>query len=201
MVDPAVVGIIGHSYVRRLERFVLQNQMYKNLSLDEDLYRVYLRGQGGLTVRGLSNSPNLCMFPIVPTVCFLDIGGNDATTHPAVDISKDIVSYANYLVHGLGVVNVVIGQLLRRDPRKSPAGYNDEVFKINTHLELLTSGLLHVHFWKHRGFWADLSYLGRDGVYLREETGANPPIPMVKYMRNIKYAVHHRIQKLKASNY
>lgn len=40
---------------------------------------------------------------------FLDIGGNDATTRAALDIAQDIVAYANYLVHGLGVVNVVIG--------------------------------------------------------------------------------------------
>lgn len=57
---------------------------------------------------------------------------NDATTRAALDIAQDIVAYSNYLVQGLGVVNVVIGQLLRRDPRKSPAGYNDEVLKINT---------------------------------------------------------------------
>ncbi|XP_061183620.1 uncharacterized protein LOC133191889 [Saccostrea echinata] len=201
MMDPTVVGIIGHSYVKRLERFLLQNPVYKNLSLNEDLYKVYFRGQGGLTVRSLSNSPKLCTFTSVPTVCFLDIGGNDATTRAAHVIAQDIVSYANYLVHGLGVVNVLIGQLLRRDPRKSPVGYNDEVLKINTHLEQLTSGLHHVHFWKHRGFWADLSYLGRDGVHLRVESDANSPAPMVKYMRSIKYAVHNSMQKIKASCY
>lgn len=63
----------------------------------------------------------------------------------ALDIAQDIVAYANYLVQGLGVVNVVIGQLLRRDPRKSPASYNDEVLKINTHLQQLTLGL-HIIF-------------------------------------------------------
>lgn len=125
---------------------------------------------------------------------FLDIGGNDATTRAALGIAQD-------LVHGLGVVNVVIGQLLRRDPRKSPAGYNDEVLKINTHLQQLTLGLHHIHFWRHRGFWADLSHLGRDGVHLRVESYANSPAPMVKYIRSIKYAVHNRMQKIKASSH
>lgn len=55
-----------------------------------------------------------------------------ATSRAALDIAQDIVAYANYFVHGLRVVNVVIGQLLRRDPRKSLAGYNNEVLKINT---------------------------------------------------------------------
>lgn len=91
----------------------------------------------------------------------MDIGGNDATTRAALDIAQDIVAYANYLVHGLGGINVVIGQLLRRDPPKSPASYNDEVLKINTQLQQLTLGLHRIHFWRHRGFWADLSHLGR----------------------------------------
>lgn len=161
MGEHTVVGVIGHSYVKRLERFSLQHPVYKSLCLYEDVYKVCFRSQGGLTIRGLANSPKLCTFTSVPILCFLDIGGNDATTRAALDIAQDIVAYANYLVHGLGVVNVVIGQLLHRDPRKSPVGYNDEVLKINTHLQLLTLGLHHIHFWRNRGFWADLSHLGR----------------------------------------
>lgn len=71
---------------------------------------------------------------------FLDIGGNDATTRAALDIAQDIVAYAPYLVYGLSVVNVVIGQLLRRDPQKSPAGYNDEVLKIKNILTAVNFG-------------------------------------------------------------
>lgn len=191
MGEHTVVGVIGHSYVKRLERFSLQHPVYKNLCLNKDVYKVCFRSQGGLTIRGLTNSPKLCTFTSVPILGFLDIGGNDATTRAALDIAQDIVAYANYLVHGLGVVNVVIGQLLRCDPRKSPAGYNDEVLKINTHLQQLTLGIHHIHFWRHRVFWADLSYLGRDGVHLWVESYANSPAPMVKYIRSIKYAMHN----------
>lgn len=186
-----MVGVIGHSYVKRLEHFSLQHPVYKNLCLNKDVYKVCFRSQGVLTIRGLTNSPKLCTFTSVPILGFLDIGGNDATTRAALDIAQDIVAYANYLVHGLGVVNVVIGQLLRCDPRKSPAGYNDEVLKINTHLQQLTLGIHHIHFWRHRVFWADLSHLGRDGVHLWVESYANSPAPMVKYIRSIKYAMHN----------
>lgn len=199
MADPVVVGIIGHSYVKRLERFILQNPVYKNLCLNEDRIKVCFRGQGGLSVCGLVNSPRLCTFPIVPSLCFLEIGGNDATTRPANVIAQDIWSYANYLIHGLGVKNVIIGQLLRRDPRKSPLGYNTEVLQINKHLDQLTANHDQVHFWKHRGFWDNLSYLGRDGVHLQEVKSEDSPAPMVKYLRSIKYAVHNRVQKFKAS--
>lgn len=70
----------------------------------------------------------------------MDIGGNDATTRAALGIAQDIVAYATYLVYGLSVVNVVIGQLLRRDPQKSPAGYNDEVLKIKNILTAVNFG-------------------------------------------------------------
>lgn len=62
-------------------------------------------------------------------VGFFGHWGNNATSRAAHDIAQDIAVYANYVVHGLGVVNVLIGQLLRRDLRKSPVGYNDGVLK------------------------------------------------------------------------
>lgn len=116
-----------------------------------------------------------------------------------LSLHKTFFSFANYLIHGYGVKSVIIGQLLRRDPRKSPIGYNEEVISLNKHLEHLTSSEEHVHFWKHRGFWTNLAYLGRDGVHLGVDSDGCYPAPMVKYLRSIKYAVHNRVQKLKAS--
>lgn len=199
MADRTSVCIIGHSYVKRLERFILQNPVYENLGLDEEQINVCFRSQGGLSIYGLANSSRLCAFSAVPTLCVLEIWGNDATTRPSHVIAQDIFSFANYLIHGYGVKSVIIGQLLRRDPRKSPIGYNEEVISINKHLEHLTSSEEHVHFWKHRGFWTNLAYLGRDGVHLGVDSDGCYPAPMVKYLRSIKYAVHNRVQKLKAS--
>lgn len=48
--------------------------------------------------------------------------------------------------------------------------------------------------------WTNLAYLGCDGVHLGVESDGCYPAPMVKYFRIIKYAVHKRVQKLKASN-
>lgn len=56
-----------------------------------------------LTSRSCAN------FPQFRYCVFFYIGGNDATTRAALDIAQDIVAHANYLVDGLGVVNVVIG--------------------------------------------------------------------------------------------
>lgn len=62
MGEQTVVGVIGHSYVKRLERFSLQHPVYKNLCLNEDVYKVCFRSQGGLTIRSLAISPHLPQF-------------------------------------------------------------------------------------------------------------------------------------------
>lgn len=87
--EHTVVGVIGHSYVKRLERFSLQHPVYKNLCLNEDVYKVCFRSQGGLTIRGQAVHIYLSS-----DVVFLDIGGNDATTRAALDNAQDIVAYA-----------------------------------------------------------------------------------------------------------
>jgi hypothetical protein len=72
--------------------------------------------------------------------------------------------------------------------------------RITIHIAQLASTHNDAHFWRYRGFWDSLSYLGRDGVHLMEVTlNGNSPAPMVKYLRSIKYAVHNRIMKMKAS--
>lgn len=45
-----------------------------------------------------------------------------------------------------------------------------------------------------------MAYLGCDGVHLGVESDGCYPAAIVKYLRIIKYAVHKRVQKLKASN-
>lgn len=85
--------------------------------------------------------------------------GNDASTRPVHVIARDIF-FSNYLIHECGVTYVIIGQLLRRNPRKLPVGYNDDAISINKHFEHLTSSEMHVNFWKHKYFgllWHNLS--------------------------------------------
>jgi hypothetical protein len=145
---------------------------------------VQFRAQGGLTIHRLAISPRLCRFPTTQWMCFLQIGGNDATMRSAEELTQDIVSYVNYLLTSQGVTCVVIRQLLRRDPYKSPMDYN-KVF--NRCLEQLTSATNNIFFWKHKGFWPDLQHLGPDGVYLSVTSTGNSPAPMLKYLRSVRY--------------
>ena len=58
-----------------------------------------------------------------------------------------------------------------------------KVVKVNVLLKEMEK-IEGAHFWSHRGFWADLSYLGQDGVHIKEESRH-----MKKYMHSIRLAV------------
>lgn len=189
---PLIVHVIGHSYIRRLHEFCEKNNIY-NLRLERDFCSVDFRGRGGLRLRhigqlGGGSRHELFHFHVVPDVVFLQVGGNDISNSTNCDqLARNIVSLAEYLVLGVGVRLVYIGQLIRRLPFAVCAGYNEKVVQININLEMMTKHLPGVVFWHHRGFWASLSYLGPDGVHL--DCTPSHSQPMRKYLRSIRNAV------------
>jgi hypothetical protein len=184
------VYLIGHSYVRRLGEFMDSKLSLRNLNLDETC-EIHICARGGLTTVRLPRILNFCQ---KPDACFLQIGGNDIGQLSNSRIVSHIMAIASYLVIGVGVTKVIIGQLLRRRPDVVCPSYNDCVIDINLQLEeiIRTQEHNHVVFWKHRGFWRDMSHLGRDGVHLHNPTHTSPgdpPSPMFKYWRSIRNAV------------
>ena len=74
------------------------------------------------------------------------------------------------------VQTVIVGQLLRRQPWTSRHNFNEDIVKINSLLKEEMDNLDCAYFWPHLGFWADLSYLGRDGVHIERDS---------RHMKNI----------------
>ncbi|XP_061187183.1 uncharacterized protein LOC133195356 [Saccostrea echinata] len=161
------VRIIGHSYIRRLGEFVADNEHYANLQLDKSQYLVDFQARGGLTFQRLAQCAEFTNFPKPPpAVCFLQMGGNDLCRRQPDKVFTDILSYAQFLRDGVGLKKVIVGQLLRRQPWATRQGYNEDVVSVNSKLRKETATLKNIYFWQHRGFWTDLSYLGRDGVHI-----------------------------------
>ncbi|KAK3106364.1 hypothetical protein FSP39_018560 [Pinctada imbricata] len=189
---PLNVQIIGHSYIRRLHEYCDKNNIL-NLRLDRDFCAVNFRGKGGLRLRHIGQTSGgsrheLFHFDVVPDVVFLQVGGNDISAHTnCTQLARDIVSLAKYLVLGVGVRLVYIGQLIRRLPFTVCTGYNEMVVQTNINLEAMTKHVAGVEFWHHRGFWASLAYLGPDGVHL--DCTPSHSQPMRKYLRSIRNAV------------
>ena len=87
-----------------------------NLRLEEQFCSINFRGKGGLRVRHIGQLAGgskhaLLHFDVVPDVVFIQIGGNDIAASTNCDqLAKNIVSLAEYLVQGVGVRLVYIGQ-------------------------------------------------------------------------------------------
>jgi hypothetical protein len=83
-------------------------------------------------------------------------------------------------------VVVVIVQILWRDPSSINQNYNDKVNEVNAKLLQLTRKDKNycLIFWRHHGFWSDLSFLGREDVHLKYNG-------MFKCMKSVRSAVLH----------
>ena len=179
--------IIGHSYIRRLGEYISENDRYANLQLEASKYFVDFQSRGGLTFQRLAQCAEFVNFPKPPpTVCFIQMGGNDLCRRQPDKVLMDILSYAHFLRDGVGIKRVIVGQLLRRQPWATRPGYNEDVVIINSKLRVQTATLKDIFFWQHRGFWTDLSYLGRDGVHIDGKSRH-----MKKYFHSIRIAVLH----------
>ena len=178
------VCIIGHSHIRRLKDFVNKSVLRTNLNLDVVSFTVDFRSRGGLTFKRLAHCPEFLRFNTPPDICFIQLGGNDLCQNNPHKVCTDIVSYVQYLRAGVGIGIVIVGQLLRRQPWTSRPDFNEDVVKVNVLLKEELDKIEGAHFWSHRGFWADLSYLGQNGVHIKEESRY-----MKKYMHSIRIAV------------
>lgn len=100
-----------------------------------------------------------------------------------------------YNVCSLGFMTLNINKV-RRCAHVSPAGYNEAVLEINSHLAEKIKAHERVYCWRQRRFWQNLSYLARAGVHLNNPDlkCRDPPSPMLKYWRSIRNAeiVHSR---------
>lgn len=115
-------------------------------------------------------------------MCFIQLAGNDLCHAKQEKVTTDILS--NALKEGVGIKNVEIGQLLRRQPWASSASDNAE----RQQSAQGKGGKRHgIHLWTHRGYWTDLTYLGRDGVQI-DAASRN----MKKYLHSIRIGgLHH----------
>ena len=182
---PSRVVVLGHSFVSRFQRFCNEQGIF-SLGLDSSCFDVEYLGYGGLSLmqkrRLHSQDSKLTGSDLV----ILDIGSNDLSTASYLpeQFALDLMSYASFLVIGLGVSRVAILQQLCRE-RLPFQDYNDHIVRSNNAVQtLVQTSDLPVVFWKHRGMWnCHLSVLGSDGIHLSNDIG-NP-----KYLRSLRDCV------------
>ena len=188
--------ILGHSFVRRLQEYVFRrNDTNKvvgaDLGISEQFSNVFYRGIGGLSLDGL-----MLELPLVRDLAvrgvILDIGTNDlsASHVDPVNLAKRIVDFAKLVAAVDSVAEVVVCQVLPRvmvrptgrSRFQTRADFNSARFVVNRTLDVLTTDLPHVHYWRHRGMHANWpQYFDRFGVHLNDAG-------MRKYVRSVRGA-------------
>ena len=179
--------IIGHSFVKRLMKFLAQSENHglsfgPNLGLREDFGTVIFHGTGGLTLRGLREDIDTVR-TVMPTAVIIQIGTNDLSMIGCdpITLGTEIVQFAQWLLRIRSVREVVICQIFPRVLDKSMrhgrlqrtpwAGTRDDFNEVrqlaNDTIRNRTRDVEHVHYWPHRGMhkaWRTL--FDKQGVHL-----------------------------------
>lgn len=178
---------VGTFFIRRLKDYSLTELENENLRLKPENFSVEFRATGGLTIKKLVKDEQFMSFRNSPDIVFIQMGENDLDNGVAVEkLSRDIISYSNFLIEGCDIKTVVIGQLLWR--RRSGL-FNDKVVELNKYLQdWCSNSQTKIIFHHHHGFWSpSLEFLANDGVHIR--CTATDKKHMHKYLQSVKRAI------------
>jgi hypothetical protein len=194
-VEPVRVLIMGHSFVKWLERYVRRDMgMFHNFNFEYNVSEVFMYGVGGRKAKECRYHDLKIVEEVKPRIVFIEMGSNDLCDPDAKPevIASDILDLCQDILK-LGVSKVVVGQIVERCgqgiPRSVP-NYNFKVAIVNQVLEALldTDGC---RFWKHFGFYrAEEINREYDGVHLSERANK-------KLFRSIRGAL---LQEIRAIN-
>jgi lysophospholipase L1-like esterase len=185
---PKRIMILGHSFVRRLQQFVLRSHsgLNANFNLSESVIVQWL-GVGGRTVDKTRRYDMRVVRAFRPDIVLIQLGTNDLPTAPPLQVGSDIEELVKLLHSHYNVKVVVVCQTLWRD---SDQDFNNNVVALNQYSQVFLEHLPFVLFWKHRGFWNT-----RENIYLRDGVHLNDR-GQVKLYRSFRGAIHQALRLL-----
>ena len=182
------VAIIGHSYVRRLDEYIRQNQNLRNLKFHQGRVLVRCFGFGGATLRQgprcICNQLQHVADFQADIIC-IHLGENDITVLSSSKLTEAYVELLNIISYQCHDPIVIVGQLL---PFPALCHLRQNIVSVN---ELLTSAIAVSNrriFWKHRcGFWnPSCAVFHQDNVHLSQ-------LGMVRYFNSIHAAIRKEL--------
>ena len=191
----ATVLIYGHSYIRRLNHFLVNDRgAYHNLGLDFQLADVQWYGKGGLRADYAYYQHLEAIYETRPHILYIQLGSNDLCSVAATPtrVSEYLASLANLALQA-GVERVIIGQTIKRKKHGIPYStpqYNLNVALLNRINARKFRSHPRISFWKHVGFERPVNaIMARDGVHLNK-------VGQRKYFRSVRGAVLVNLRKL-----
>ena len=183
--------IIGHSFVRRLESYIGEDDARSNFGLSNSTHSVKFSGIGGARIPQLRRRMQI-IADEKPNVVIVDIGTNDvynrrASVHSLVHNLFNIV----HMLHTTyGVKQVIIMEMFFRTSHgrfgsRNPQ-FNVDVLEFNKlckrYVEVHSCRLRNIQFWHHVGLTNNWQQYIEDGVHLNRSG-------LAKYYRSVRSAV------------
>ena len=198
---PASVMILGHSFVRRLEGFMLDHFGYNhNMGFSYNTAEVMFRGIGGRTVDKLESEDLPMIEHFRPDIVYLEMGTNDLanpSNRPEV-IGSKLDDFANKC-HAAGVGITILGQTIFRYPPNDErytskyTKFNKRVIDLNTYTSVVLDPTINdqAMYWRHIGLWNSKHPIIRieDGVHLTD-------VGNYKYFKSVRGAIVHGLRKI-----
>ena len=199
---PIKVLILGHSFVAGFKRFLMEDPMKHNLTLNLSAkeFMIQFSGRPGASISRIRSDLEI-VSDFQPRVCILQVGTNDIGSKPKHMHDSDweeliagrLYALAEHLATKFGVERVVVMQILHRMPPLRPVRhpvnipwFNERCDQINKLMAALTETQQSLRFWKHKGLFED-THLGpaleNDGTHLNSAVG------YPKYFKNIRAAI------------
>ena len=181
------VLILGHSFIRRLREYIRRNaDLDANLHILEGI-ELKWHGVGGRTVLKTVQFDLTVVEKFMPDIVILQLGTNDLSHLPAVNVGSAIEDLTRSLHDLLNVKCVCVCQTIYRTGTPT---FNKNVILLNQYLKVVLEPIPYAMFWSHKGFWrAKTNFMAREGIHLNG-------LGQYKLYRSLRGAVLRCLQSL-----
>ena len=191
---PLRILILGHSFIRRLHVFLLQNSnevFARNLHIDGDLC-IKWHGIAGRTISKVIRHDLGIAEKFASEFVVIQLGtkNNDLSSLSAVETGSALEDLPRLLHESYGVQRVCVCQTIFRS--NAPL-FNRQVKLLTKYLKVVLEPIPYVLYWRHRGFWNCKSrFLTKDGIHLNH-------FGQYKFFRSLRGAVLQCLRSPQAS--
>ena len=200
------VLVLGHSFIRCLKKFIENHPSEIDLAFQISvLAAIRSHSVGGRTVAKTIKYYMNVVHSICPDVVVVQLGTNDLSSCPPLQVGSAIEDFVRLLQDSYGVKCVCVCQTILR---RSAEVFNKNIDTLTHYLQVVLEPIPYTIYWAHRGFWksrnnffasddihlnsrGNISFIGvLEGQYLNlcGPFQGRCPITLL-YPRNIRFAI------------
>ena len=145
------VLILGHSFIRRLQKFIEHHIGHLDLSLQITAPAdITWHGIGGRTVAKTIKFDLHVVRSTRPDIVIVQLGTNDLPFQSPLRVGSELEDFVRLLHDFYGVEFVCVCQTIRR---RSATAFNKNVDLLTRYLRVVLEPIPDPIYWGHRGFW------------------------------------------------